>query len=183
MTNRYSYSVPFTAEQLHADYVGAVMTQTEIAQKWGVSQKVGWRALLKAGIASRKAAPRNQRLEKNNNWRGGRRLDPVTPRKSAYADRGYVSIYRPGHPHQRANGYVAEHIAVALEAAKIERLPDGHCVHHINLRKDDNEPLNLTICDHKTHQHYHTQLEELAVKMLLETGLIVFMEGSGYVKT
>lgn len=182
MANRYTYSVPFTDEELHRDYVVCAMTQTEIGEKWGVSQKVVWRALLKAGIAARKAAPRNQRLEKNKNWKGGRRLEAVKPNRSPYPDRGYVSVYLPEHPHARKNGYVAEHIAVALEADGREQLPEGHCVHHVNLKKDDNTPDNLVICDHQTHQFYHTQLEELAVRLLLETGRIKFERGVGYVE-
>lgn len=182
MVNRYTYAVPFTAEELHHDYVVCLMSQTEVAQKWGVSQKVVWRALLKSGIASRKAVPRNQRLERNSNWRGGRHLQPQSPRRSAYSDRRYVMVYQPGHTHARQTGYVAEHIVVALDDAKIERLPDGHCVHHVNLQKDDNRPANLAICDHKTHQFYHTQLEELAVRLLLETGVIKFEKGVGYVE-
>ena len=182
MSNHYTYAVPFTAEQLHHDYVVCRMTQAEVGKKWGVSQKVVWRALLKSGVASRKAAPRNQRLERNNNWRGGRTLQPATPRRSVYGDRGYVMAYRPGHPHARANGYVAEHTLVAMETEQLERIPKGHCVHHINLKKDDNTPDNLSVCDHSTHQLYHTQLEELAVKLLLETGRIKFVKGIGYVE-
>lgn len=182
MSNRYSYSVPFTAEQLHADYVGAEMTQVEVAKKWGVSQKVVWRALQKAGVACRKAAVRNQRLERNKNWRGGKTLAPQSSRKSAYSDRSYVMVYDRGHPHARANGYVAEHIKVALKEAEFERLPEGYCVHHVNLKKDDNASSNLEICTHSRHQFYHTQLEELAVKLLLETGRIKFEKGVGYVE-
>ena len=182
MSNRYTYRVPFTAEELHDDYVVGQMTQCEIGVKWGVSQKVVWRALLKSGVATRKAAPRSQRLERNNNWKGGRVLQPVKPHKGPYSDRGYIAIYRPEHPHARKNGYVSEHISVALEATGRERLSDGQCVHHINLKKDDNSPSNLTICDHSTHQGYHTQLEELAVRLLLETKLIKFVEGVGYVE-
>lgn len=78
------------------------------------------------------------------------------------------------------NGYVAEHIAVALNKEGLERLPKGSCVHHINLKKDDNRPENLDICTHKDHQRYHSQLEELAVIHLLEKGLIGFESGKGY---
>ena len=63
MVNRYTYSAPFTSEQLHHDYVVCGMTQTEVGAKWGVSQKVVWRALRKAGItASTAATPRDGTL-------------------------------------------------------------------------------------------------------------------------
>lgn len=182
MSNRYTYSVPFTAGELHADYVVSGMTQVEIARKWSVSQKVVWRALLKAGIASRKAAPRNQRLERNNNWRGGVTLSPATGKRAPFLDRGYRLVYKPEHPHAMKAGYVYEHVLVALNAASLERLPQGHCVHHINLRKDDNRPENLEICSHKIHQAHHTKLEELAVQLLLDTGKVKFIPGVGYVE-
>lgn len=182
MANRYTYSVPFTAEQLHHDYAVLGMTQEEVGKKWGVSQKVVWRALRKCDIAARRAVPRDQRMERNNGWKGGRHLLAQTPRQSAYADRGYVAVYRPDHAHARANGYVAEHIMVALADAGLDHLPEGTCVHHINLQKDDNASDNLVICDHVTHQRYHTQLEELAVRLLLEAGKIKFKRGFGYVE-
>lgn len=55
MSNKYTYSVPFTEEELYEDYVNQVITQAEIARKYGVSQKVVWRALHKMGIPTRKA--------------------------------------------------------------------------------------------------------------------------------
>lgn len=182
MSNRYTYSVPFTAEQLHQDYTVAGMTQREVGDKWGVSQRVVWKALLKSGIASRRATARTQRLERNNNWKGGRILQAVKPERKGFADSGYFYIYRPEHPNAQKRGYVAEHIVVALEAKGLNRLPRGFCVHHINLQKQDNAASNLAICDHRTHQLYHTQLEELAARLLLKAGLITFKEGEGYVE-
>lgn len=183
MSNRYSYSVPFSAEELHADYVESVMTQAEVGRKWGVSQKVVWRALQRMGIPTRRAVARNQHMSANNNWRGGRHLLPAVAHYGPYADQGYVAIYRPHHPHARKNGYVAEHIVVALECSGADRIASGECVHHINLQKSDNAPDNLAICTYKDHQRYHSQLEELAVKLLLETGQIRFQVGVGYVET
>ena len=183
MSNHYTYSVPFTAEELAEDYVAQKMTQAEVGRKWGVSQKVVWLALKKMGIETRKASPRNQRGAMNPNWKGGRHLAPASASYSPYMDAGYVSIYAPDHAHARKSGYAAEHIVVALAEKGIEKLPSGHCVHHIDLRKNNNDPSNLEICSHKEHQRFHSQLEELAAKMLLETGLIKFERGVGYVKT
>lgn len=182
MSNAYTYCVPFSAEQLAADYLDLKLSQLEIAQKWGVSQKVVWRALKRIGVPSRRAVARNQSGSSNQNWKGGRHLLPAVPHKGPYSDAGYVAVHSPSHPHARKNGYVAEHIVVALDASGRDRLIKGECVHHINLRKDDNRSDNLTICTHKIHQGYHSQLEELAVKLLLETGKIRFSEGVGYVE-
>jgi hypothetical protein len=45
-------------------------TQSEIAAKLGVSQKVIFGIMRRNGIAARKAAPRDQHGENNANWRG-----------------------------------------------------------------------------------------------------------------
>jgi hypothetical protein len=88
VSNGYTYSVPFTADELHHDYVACGMTQREIGERWGVSQKVVWRALLKSGIATRKATARNQRLERNPNWKGGRILEAKRAAHAPYASGG-----------------------------------------------------------------------------------------------
>jgi hypothetical protein len=69
MSNQHSYSVPFTAEQLRADYSSG-MTQVEIAVKYSVSQKVVHHAMRKFGIAARIAAKRSQRGSANSSWKG-----------------------------------------------------------------------------------------------------------------
>jgi hypothetical protein len=69
MSNQHTYSVPFSAEQLRADYDSG-MTQTEIASKYGASQKVVYGAMRRFGIQARKAAKRNQSGPANSNWRG-----------------------------------------------------------------------------------------------------------------
>jgi len=181
MANKYTYSVPFTVEQLAADYASG-MTQAEIGKKWGVSQKVVWRAMTRCGIPTRIAAARNQKGPANNNWRGGLYLQPEKARKAPYASAGYWLEQAPGHPHANKAGYVYVHVRNALKAAGLDALPEGHCVHHVNLRKDDNRPENLEICSHKQHQRYHSQLEELAVKLLLDTGRLRFEPGVGYVE-
>ncbi len=69
MANRYTYALPFTKEQLEVDYA-AGLSQTEIAARYKTTQKVVWRAMKNLGIASRKAAKRNQRGENNDSWKG-----------------------------------------------------------------------------------------------------------------
>ena len=69
MSNQHTYSVPFTKRELAADYAEG-MTQTEIADKWGTTQKVVWLAMKKFGIKARTAAKRDQWGEKNHAWKG-----------------------------------------------------------------------------------------------------------------
>jgi hypothetical protein len=47
----------------------AGLTQTEVAQKLGTTQKVIWRAFKNAGYESRVAKKRNQFGENNDSWR------------------------------------------------------------------------------------------------------------------
>jgi len=46
------------------------MTQREIASMLFTSHKTIWKALKRAGIKCRTAAPRNQTAEKNHQWKG-----------------------------------------------------------------------------------------------------------------
>ena len=174
MATRYTYSVPFTPEQLWEDYVVLEMTQKEVGEKWGVSQKVIWRALKKCGFPTRRAAARNQKRENNNNWKGGRYLMPVTRKDGLLLGTGYVMIYNPEHHHAQSAGYVYEHVLVALEKYNLEKIPDGYCVHHIDLDKGNNNPENLCLMTRKDHAKAHNRLEELAVLDLLKAGKIFF---------
>lgn len=69
MANQYAYSYPFTEDQLRTDYE-AGMSQLEIAQKYGSTQKVVFGAMRRFGIKSRVPAKRDQRREKNSSWKG-----------------------------------------------------------------------------------------------------------------
>lgn len=121
------------------------MTQKEIAQRLGVSQKIVWRFMRNNGIQSRVAAKRDQTADKNANWRGGRTVDEF----------GYVMVKCDGHPRASKRGnYVPEHILVAEK--KIGRyLTDDEVVHHINGRKGDNRPENLAVMTKSEHAKLH----------------------------
>ena len=69
MSNKYTYSVPFTKEELEASYL-AGLTQHELAERYHVSQKVIWRAMRNFGIKARIAKKRNQSGENNDSWKG-----------------------------------------------------------------------------------------------------------------
>lgn len=68
---------------------------------------------------------------------------------------GYVDLWSPDHPLARADGYVAEHRAVAFDAGVLTGPDDDRHVHHINGDKTDNRLANLTALDAATHQRDH----------------------------
>lgn len=185
MSNKYTYSVPFTEEQLYDAYVNKGMSQYECAELFGTSQKVVWRAMKKMGIKARKAAKRDQFGEKNSSWKGGRILvGATTPEgyRIASDTRGkkkYYMVLCRSHPNANKYGYVFEHIKVALESAGREKLEKDECVHHINCIKTDNRSENLQICSKAKHRDYHAGLENI-VPELLERGIIEFDADAGY---
>ena len=75
-------------------------------------------------------------------WKGGRGIN----------NKGYVSIYVPGHPRARPSGHVQEHIVV-WEKANKQTLPDGWVIHHLNGVKGDNRPVNLVALPDRKHRH------------------------------
>lgn len=79
----------------------------------------------------------------NGRWRGG-----VRNRK------GYVSIWKPDHPHA-VGGHVLEHRLIVEKAiGKLLRLDAP--VHHVNVDPADNRPGNLVACnDHAYHMLLH----------------------------
>lgn len=184
MSNQYSYSVPFTEEQLDHDYNVLRLTQSEIAIRYGTTQKVVWRAMAKMGLISRVAAKRNQRGPANSSWNGGRVLQAKSRRqrgeRTSFGN-GYYYVLMPEHPNAGSGGYVAEHIAVMTEHLG-RPLRKGEMVHHINLNKHDNRLENLALCNAKGHRVWHLQLEELAVSFMTE-GLIAFDCERGYYRT
>ncbi len=72
MSNKYTYSIPFTESQLRHCYIEKGMSQTEIALEFGTTQKVVWKAMGKFGIPRRVAAKRDQTGERNSSWKGSR---------------------------------------------------------------------------------------------------------------
>lgn len=181
MANQYTYKVPFTEEELHRDYVILKMSQTEIGQKYGTTQRVVWLAMRKMGIPARVAAKRNQSGSLNSNWKGGRVLVGKSKRQRgerASFGNGYYYILDPLHPNSNKSGYVAEHILVATKE-RGRPLSEGEAVHHINLNKHDNSSKNLVIANRKSHAIWHVQLEEIAVS-LMQRGLVEFDPEHGY---
>ena len=158
MANKYTYSPPFSEEELYDAYVTQGLTQAEVAEKFGTSQKVVWRALGKMEIPARKAAKRDQRGEKNSSWKGGRVLVAASSVGTRFSDAGYWYVKNPDHPNATKHGYVAEHIVVATETIG-RPLEKGECVHHKDALKHNNAPENLHVCTLREHRELHLQLD------------------------
>lgn len=125
------------------------MTQAEIGEALGVSQKVVWRFMKNHNIKSRSTAKRNQRGANNSYWKGGTIAD----------DAGYVLIKQDGHPRAKKHGgYVREHILV-MERIIGRHLDPDEVVHHINGIKNDNRPENLMLMTRAEHTSYHHKKE------------------------
>lgn len=178
MSNSYTYSPPCTTDELYRLYWGEGLTQKEVSCRLGVTQKVIWRAMHKAGIPTRKQAARNQKGEANNNWRGGRVLSARVADRPNITSGGYWYVYDPCHPNSNRGGYVAEHIKIATSGIPTG-LPRGCCVHHVDLNKRNNSKENLAVCDRKQHAEWHNQLEEIAVAFM-RAGWVSFSSDKGY---
>lgn len=156
-------------EEFRRLYYDQNMTQAEVAEKMGVTQKIIFHFMRKNHLPARKAAKRYQRGEKNSAWKGGRRIN----------EQGYVEIYKPEYHHTRPNGYVREHIYVAEQmlgrSLKYygKRDERNEVVHHINGDKTDNREENLLVLSAKDHRKLHNatskeQVDKILLKRIRE---------------
>jgi hypothetical protein len=68
MANKYTKTKPDMEEMIGLYRSG--MTQKEVAEEMGLTQKIVWRCLRDNNEVCRPDAPRNQKAELNNNWKG-----------------------------------------------------------------------------------------------------------------
>lgn len=150
-------------DKLKSLYYEQNMSQTEVAEAMGVSQKVVFSFMKRNNLPSRKASKRYQQGDKNSYWKGGRRIN----------EQGYVEISVPGYKHTRPNGYVREHIYIAEKMLgrrlKFYGVGDGRneVVHHINGNKTDNREENLLILTATEHRRLHNATEKEMVDEIL----------------
>jgi HNH endonuclease len=84
----------------------------------------------------------------NQNWKGGRYKD----------SRGYIRIWRHGHPYATGRGYVPEHRLV-MEEHLGRYLWDFEDVHHKNGIKTDNRIQNLQLLNHGEHSRLTNKID------------------------
>jgi len=145
MVNKYTYQPPCSKEKLIEFYVKDNMSQVEIAQSLGVSQKVIWKAMIRFNIKTRPQIKRNQFGEKNSSWKGG---------KTIHYNGKYIYQLAYGHPKAKTFPYVFEHILV-MEKRLGRYLNDGEIIHHKNGNRKDNRIENLVLTSRAEHFSLH----------------------------
>jgi hypothetical protein len=186
LSNKYTYSAPYTEEQLFELYITKNMSQTEIGNMFGVSQHKVFKDLKRMNINSHKAVKRNQYGANNSSWKGGRvllhgrALDGHKINSEKDQQKGYYIIKKPDHPSSDKQGYIFEHVYIALQAAGRESLDKNtECVHHINMDKHANKPENLCIMTKQKHREIHSSLE-IIIGELFDKGIVGFDSELGY---
>jgi transposase len=90
----------------------------------------------------------------------------------SYLRRGYVEVYKPGHPMADGKGYIPEHrLAMSDHLGRV--LTPDEVVHHINGDKTDNRVENLELLSQSHHNELHWDRQEQGeqIKQLFQDGL------------
>ena len=160
----------YTEADLKFQYLECKKTISELQELYGVSRSLIQDDLKRFNITTRKASKRDQKGKNNDSWKGG----------FSYTNQGYKLVLMPEHPNAQTNGYVFEHVLIALKKFGFDKLPTDSCVHHINLNIKDNSEANLDVCKISKHMEYHSQLQYHAASFLIGNGLIKFNSRDGY---
>lgn len=174
-------------------YLYTSKSLSQIAKEKSVSVTTVWNAFQRHNIKSRTKTEglkinwknRTRKPSEQGNWNGGR----------TYDGKGYVLIYKKGHPRTIKKDYVYEHI-LNWEKANNKTIPKGSIVHHLNGIRDDNRPENLSVLPNKQ-AHSTWTITQLLQKRIQELepnnkenipkkteskGITRFYDGEGYVK-
>lgn len=147
------------ATKLNPDQVQSLydsgMTQAEIAEKLGVTQKVVFGFMKRSGIKARTAAKRNQIGENNSFWRGG----------ETKTEKGYILVKSHGHPRAKGPGWYVQLHVLTLEDHIGRYLkwfgpshPETEVCHHKNEDKTDNRIENLELMTFSEHVKHHNKV-------------------------
>lgn len=158
-----------TDEELKDLYINKDLSSLKIAKLYNMHVSVVCRRLNKLGI---------MKPATGHDGRNGK--------KGKVYIKGYPVMYIPDHPRAKSSGYVREHILVMEKM--IGRTPTKEEeIHHIDLDKDNNNPLNLLLLkNHREHMKIHSKLTELLHSIglkrddgrrAIKDGLIVFLNG------
>ncbi len=132
--------------ELRKLYEGEDMTLQEISELKGMGYKHVWNLFRHYGIPRRIAKKRNQTMENNDNWKGGKTLR-----------KGYVEVRCEGHPRAKKAGHYVPLQILIMEKHLGRYLREDELVHHINGNKTDNRLENLQLMP-KSGEGSHTEL-------------------------
>lgn len=131
-------------------------SSTQLGIRYNVCPNSILKVLKKSGVWIRPSVAvlaqmyRKTRGEREKRRRTGFKTHP--PRSTSA---GYVMVYAPDHPRAQ-HGYVWEHVLV-VEKELGRYLEPDEVVHHIDRRKDNNDPSNLLVLTKKQHCALHYQ--------------------------
>lgn len=161
--------------KLYSMYIDKQMPMHKIASEMGIAIGTVYNYLKKYDIETRNQKNTftmlGRKLDDNQKARisklhKGKVLSEETKKKISESSKrggighkknrsdGYIGIYFPDHPNSNNDGYIMEHILV-MEALVGRHLEADECVHHINLKRDDNRKENLKLMTTSEHMSYH----------------------------
>lgn len=140
----------FPKDVLEDMYEQKRMTLMEITEELSSTYKHIRRLFQCYDIPRRVAKKRDQRLEKNDSWKGG-----------VIMRHGYIEVRCEGHPRAKKAGFYVPKQVLVMEASLGRYLTDDELVHHINGIKTDNRLENLqlmTKSGKRSHVGLHNRL-------------------------
>lgn len=138
------------------DTYKAGYSSTQLGLRYNVCPNSILKVLKKNGVWIRPSvAVLAQMYRKTRGGREKRRRPGFKTHPPRSTSAGYVMVYAPDHPRAQ-HGYIWEHILV-VEKELGRYLEPDEVVHHIDRRKDNNDPSNLLVLTKTQHCALHYQ--------------------------
>ena len=137
-------------EELKRLYENEKMTLREISELKEMGYKHIWNLFRYYKIPRRVARKRNQTMENNDNWKGGKTMR-----------NGYIEVRCEGHPRASQPGYYVPLHTLVMEKYLGRYLDENEVTHHINEIKTDTRIENLKLMPKSgegSHTGYHNQI-------------------------